>query len=453
MKKGYVAVVMSLVIVLCLSFGCTILFSPLFSGKDRYKPSENLTASIEEGQSVQDIAKIYKQGCVAVLCETKITQNLKVDHKIELGSAVCVASIGYSVNGGEYKVSKGSYFVTNYHVVSYACDEEFSNYTTNINIVIDNGEYTSYPADVIWSNRELDMAVLYSSSQIDGLKWIEYKDRSINVKEEDKLMFDKVFTLGTPLSLNFLNTLSIGYVSNTYPKMSNTIKNYYYIQTEDEVIGSSNKFNFKDPADERKIVTTQVIENVYENLIMINLDITHGNSGGGLFDEKGYLIGLTTCGLDSDQTNGAQLNFATPIYPLSTILDRLILANETNSEDQIITYKSLGLSVCDYYMISATLNVSDTKTPFYYIDGHMMSKNDSFVDFEEDGVYICANYNTEGIITKLEKGKIITSIANNRGLKADIKNRNDLIFYLLNCKKGDIIEISFAGSASVSLTI
>ncbi|MBC3934296.1 serine protease [Undibacterium sp. CY7W] len=45
------------------------------------------------------------------------------------------------------------------------------------------------------------------------------------------------------------------------------------------------------------------------SLIQISAPISHGSSGGGLFDEKGNLVGITSAGIDAAQN----LNFAIPI--------------------------------------------------------------------------------------------------------------------------------------------
>ena len=56
-------------------------------------------------------------------------------------------------------------------------------------------------------------------------------------------------------------------------------------------------------------VSTGIISNFWESegidLIQISIPITHGNSGGALFNESGKLIGITTSGMGE-----ANLNFA-----------------------------------------------------------------------------------------------------------------------------------------------
>ncbi len=55
-----------------------------------------------------------------------------------------------------------------------------------------------------------------------------------------------------------------------------------------------------------------------ERIIQISVPISHGSSGGGLFDRKGRLVGITT----ASATDGQNLNFAMPSNSLKTLLAR-----------------------------------------------------------------------------------------------------------------------------------
>ena len=194
---------------------------------------------------------------------------------------------------------------------------------------------------------------------------------------------------------------------------------------------------------------TEVLENLYEDLIMINLDITHGNSGGGLFDSEGYLIGLTTLGLTYEETNGAQMNFAVPIYPLTQILDKIILQNE-QGEGEILSYKSLGLSVADESMASMAVSIQEqTSVSFYYVDGNLIFQNQAdLLNFEGEGVVVLEN-NASGLLANIIVGSVITGADyGDANQKIEIENRNDLIYFLNDCQKGDIVHIYFKLSGS-----
>ncbi len=254
---------------------------------------------------------------------------------------------------------------------------------------------------------------------------------------------DDVFTQGTPLDLSFLNTYAEGYVSNSKTMASSTGKKFYYKGSTDAIVGTANK-----SAISGNYFETTVEENIYDDLIMLNLDITNGNSGGGLFDSKGYLVGLTTLGLDHEGTNGAAMNFAVPIYPAATILDRLIEINENSSNQKIYSYQNLGLSVFDATMAySAVEHHNNTNNPFYYVDGQIVQNSEkNKLNFTKSGVYVYKNDKTSAL-SFLPQGAIITKVANSQG-ESEIKDRNDLIYFLLNCKKDENISITYYKSTT-----
>lgn len=53
-------------------------------------------------------------------------------------------------------------------------------------------------------------------------------------------------------------------------------------------------------------------------MLQISVPISHGSSGGALFDSRGQLIGVTTAGIDE----GQNLNFALPVGLLTALLSR-----------------------------------------------------------------------------------------------------------------------------------
>ena len=448
MKKGYFSVIISLVLVFCISIACTYLFS-FDKTKKPFTTTTCLTDSITETMTCAEIATMYKKGTVAVYVESKYTSGYNIMSQTSLGSGVCVASIGYSTQDGNYTVNKGSYFVTNYHVVNVACDDDYDNYENTISIIIDDGNYTSYNAEILWASEQLDMALLFCDEQIDGLQWIAMKDRWINPKESEQLGYDEVFTLGSPLNLQYINTFSLGYVSNTYSKKSASVKDFYYWNDGGQVVGTSNSSKVTSPFG---IGQTEVLENLYEDLIMINLDITHGNSGGGLFDSDGYLIGLTTLGLTYEDTNGAQMNFAVPIFPMIQILDKIIVENECNIQELVYDYQSLGLNVADSSMSRMALSVQEqTSVSFYYVDRIVLQTEDkSLLEFEDDGCVVLSNTST-GLFSNIAKGSVLIGADfGDSNQRIDINDRNDLIYFLLQCDKGDTVHFYYLENSSAT---
>jgi len=78
-----------------------------------------------------------------------------------------------------------------------------------------------------------------------------------------------------------------------------------------------NIFTIGSPLGLESTVSTGIVSNVrefegYGRVIQITAPISHGSSGGTVFNENGYLIGVTTFGI----TEGQNLNFAVDIKKL-----------------------------------------------------------------------------------------------------------------------------------------
>lgn len=424
MKRTYIAVIMTLLVVLCVSIGGTYLVLNWDDMFKTYSDGYCLNEKVTEDMSRIDIARLYTDSCVTVVVETSAPRG----HGYRAhGSGVCIASKGYNENA-----TSGSYFVTNYHVISYACDPLYDGYNTQIYIELNSSD-THYPASLLWANKDLDVAVVYSSELNEmSIGWIEMKDRFIACENQDKVNYDEIFVIGTPLDLDYKNTLTLGNVSNNNFDLVELTGSDLYVYTSNGEIAIT-----QDPkATVGTTQTYEVIENVYENAIMINCDITNGNSGGGVFDKYGNLIGLATLGRDE---SSYAMNFIVPIYPVTLVLDKIILNNETNAKQKIFTPESMDLVVMDeteaFYASSVTINGR-----YYYYDGKLYDKSQypSEFNFEGDGVCVLRNGGVYGNITT---DFIITGIDKNDLVKVDIKDRNDLLFYLLSCNQGDKINI------------
>ncbi len=435
MKKSYLAIIMSLVFVLCVSLGAYIFFAK----DDGYKPDiEGYCANekVSENMSRTDMAKIYKDSCIAVIVESKAPNRSYTN--ISTGSGVCVASEGYQT---EYKYSaKQSYFATNYHVISYACDPMYSSYSTSISIELD-GSTARYPASLVWYDKNMDVAIL--ASEFEGadaekitMGYIKMRDRIVDCKAEDKLLYEEIFVLGTPLDLQYKNTLTLGITSNPNLEMVEASGTEVYTYFLNGVF----KYTTDKSAVSGSYQTLQAYDNIYENVVMMNCDITHGNSGGGVFDSYGNLIGLATLGLDVELTGSASINFLVPIYPVMQVLDRVILQNEGMNGESIYSLASLGIKVVDSEEAERVGDVvlAVNGALSYYFDGEFYKKADysSTFSFSEEGA--CVLKSGQGV----PHGFIIKSVDKNDGNQITIKDRNDLIYFLLGCKSGERINFN-----------
>ncbi len=448
MKKSLTAVIISLAIVLCASFGVYFVLNWNNIFPKTYSESFCLNDRVTEDMSRIDIARLYTDSCVSVIVKTTSPTN---SHAYQaLGSGVCIASKGYGVNE-DYVASKGSYIVTNYHVISWASDPIYKNYTTEIKIEL-NRSSDRYKANLLWADKDLDMAILYCDESLE-IGWIEMQDRVVACDSADKINYDEIFVIGTPLDIQYKNTLTLGNISNNNLQMVEGTATELYTYTSNGV--------FKYTTDKEAIPTYnyqthQVLDNIYENVVMMNCDITNGNSGGGVFDKYGNLIGLATLGKDYTSSGTASMNFMVSIYPATLVLNKLILKNEGGIDLGVYTFDNLGLTVID--SVEATnfgeqvMGVNGSLQ--YYMDGVFYPKSQyaSAFAFDGTGVYILNNV---GRFAQLQKDFIITKADKNDLKSVDINTRNDLIYFLLNCNSGERINIygTFSNGQSRSFTI
>ncbi|WBW96269.1 S1C family serine protease [Oceanirhabdus sp. W0125-5] len=162
---------------------------------------------------------------------------------------------GISIGSGFFV--KDGIIVTNYHVIE-GCSK------AKVRMV----DGTLHEVDgVVAAHKTLDIAVLKLKNQI-GISPIELGD----VSEMEK--GDNVVAIGSPKGL--YNTVSTGIVSN-------------------------------------------LINDGKRDLIQISVPITHGNSGGPLFNQKGQVIGINSQGYEG----GGMLNFAISVQHIEKIVNTL----------------------------------------------------------------------------------------------------------------------------------
>ncbi len=172
--------------------------------------------------------------------------------KKSLDSVVGITTVGVQENmffqgrvvegvGSGVVVSKDGYILTNAHVVQDGKAEK-------IDVLLTNGKKSS--AKLLWYDTTLDLAVI--KTDLTGLKPVEMGD-------SDKVQIgDKAIAIGNPLGLDLQSTLTSGYISG-----------------KDRTITLQNGLQM-------------------DGLMQTDAAINSGNSGGGLFDQEGKLIGINT---------------------------------------------------------------------------------------------------------------------------------------------------------------
>ncbi len=187
---------------------------------------------------------------------------------------LAVTSRGYSIGSG-VAISDGGYIVTNHHVI-----ENSSAITVYL------ADQTTSSAKLLYSDSAMDIAVIKSEK---NLPHLVCSTGALNVGED-------VIAIGTPLSLDFKNTVTKGIVSAL-----------------NRTVGVSNLGGY----------TTYM-----QNLIQHDASINPGNSGGPLLRTNGEVVGINT--LKASDAEG--IGFAIPISIGQTIVQNLSKENENFSQ-------------------------------------------------------------------------------------------------------------------------
>ncbi|MBE6871551.1 MAG: trypsin-like serine protease [Ruminococcaceae bacterium] len=177
--------------------------------------------------------------------------------------------IGTSVGSG-IVMSEDGYILTNAHVVDGA---------TKITVVFMQGD--EFEAKVIGSDEEADIAIIKIEPEDYELTVAEFGDSS------ECSVGEMVVAIGTPYSLDFIGTQTVGYIS------------------------AVNRVMVIDSTTGRTMT-----------LIQTDATINPGNSGGPLINEYGQVIGINSIKYGMGSFEG--LGFAIPINEVQSIIDDLL---------------------------------------------------------------------------------------------------------------------------------
>ncbi|MCW6701028.1 trypsin-like peptidase domain-containing protein [Anaerococcus sp. NML200537] len=165
-------------------------------------------------------------------------------------------------------VSKDGYIVTNSHVVSDGDAKE-------INVLFNNGD--TAPAELVWNDSSLDLAIIKVDSNNKNLK-------AIDIGDSDEIgVGDRVVAIGNPLGFQLQSTVTSGIISG---------------------LNRSVAFNTGVQMD---------------GLMQTDAAINAGNSGGALLNSKGELIGINT----AKAGNSDGIGFAIPINTVKPVIDTI----------------------------------------------------------------------------------------------------------------------------------
>ena len=260
-------------------------------------------------------------------------------------------SISQGAGSGVFLTSDG-YIVTNFHVIKNS---------NSVTVTTTDGK--EYPAEVIGYDEEEDLAVI----KIDGTGFTP----AVIGDSASTRVGDTAIAIGNPLG-TLGGTVTTGIVS----------------------------------ALDRQIE----VEGQLMTLLQTNAAVSPGNSGGGLFNARGELIGIVNAKSDGEDVEG--LGFAIPSNTVKEVTSD-IMENKTTS--RVSKGPILGVTV---------ISVNDAETASQY-------------NVSRFGIYIVAvnpGYGSEK--AGLEVGDYIISVDGTA-----VYNADDVSDVLNNHKVGDVVEV------------
>lgn len=381
--------ILTFAIILTFSFGFTECLQSDYKYRNVNVSALEYTTPIEfENASIGEMAEEYLQAIATVRI---------------IDSTNSVVSFGSGI-----AIYRGGYIATNYHVINKVAKDESN--TFKISLEVYNGtDFQHYDAKLVWYDENLDIAIVKSENTIQ-MKFVKMMDRWINANDDRLGMDEKIWTLGTPFDMELFGSVSEGTISSILPRTGlTTVDNREYVR---------------------------------EYNIQFNAPISSGSSGGGLFDLKGNLVGLTTSGYTSTSANDANgLYFAAPIYPLTIIIEDVVAKWENNQ-----TYTNVKFGFSGYDSIS-------TK---YFSD------KDSTLTFTGKGFYVCET--VTGSVAEnagLKMGDVIVGLATSNydpilgiGKYYKIDKHFDLIYAIFNINKESSVKLYYSrGGVTDALNI
>lgn len=308
MKKGLKITLVSLLSAAIVGCGAMSIVSAVQWGqaKDNLKiAKENLEEVREESadnekerQNIKDKIQEEKNKTFQLDNSKYKTTFSPSENQKSVAAVFCVDPTGYGSLGSSYPIATDldgqvQYFVTNGHVVS-----DYQKEGQMLFVRLEDRE--NVPAEVVFFefDAQMDMAILKIEKPTD-------QRRTVIIRNSDDVKTgEKVTAIGYPDKSSDIDP------SMTYDMASQTVTAGVISKTD--------------------VVPSSVSYHTFQH----DSFISHGNSGGPLFDENGYLIGMNTL----IHKNSENVNFAIHSKSIMEILDKNNIPYIT-SEDYLSTFE------------------------------------------------------------------------------------------------------------------
>ncbi len=276
-SRGAIALVCCLTVVLsgCFGFTGAYLANRINSNNST---GETTSASSSEGttvvyRSVDDITTSTGVTNGEVMDYSQVAAIVK-DSVVEITTEYNVQSMWYQYvtegAGSGVILSADGYIITNNHVI---CNEDTGSLADSITVRLTNGD--EYSASVIGHDSQADIAVI--KIEASGLTF------AVAGNSDNLAVGEEVIVVGNPLG-----------------ELGGTVTNGIVSATQREI----------------------QVNSVTMSLIQTNAAVNPGNSGGGMFNMKGELVGIVNA--KSSGTGIEGLGFAIPINDALAVNEQLL---------------------------------------------------------------------------------------------------------------------------------
>lgn len=303
-------------------------------------------------------------------------------------------------SGVIYKLDKNkgeAYIITNYHVIHSADDNSSSKIARNISLYLYGMEYADYAitAEFVGGSLQYDLAVLKVKASSTLMSSLATAATVANSNEVAVL--DTAIAIGNPDASGISATM--GYVSVDSEEIS--------------LLGS----------DEKTTINIRVMR--------IDTPINGGNSGGGLFNDEGELIGI----VNAKKTTSDGMGYAIPSNVAKNVADNII-DNCNGSTATTVQLCRLGVSV----------TASDLYTVYDEENGHV---------YRCERVKVAEFTDTSVANGTLKIGDIISSIRID-GVEHELTRTFHIVDAMITARVGDKVEFNITRDGvkqTVSLTL
>ncbi len=313
------------------------------------------------------------------------------------GSGESYASAG---SGVIYKLDKehgNAYIITNYHVV-YDSDASTSNRISNkISVFLYGQEYSNYAieASYVGGSMLYDLAVLeVKNSQV------LMKSSAVEADIADSntvSVLEKAIAIGNPEGSGISATVG-------------------YINVDSEYITMT-------ASDSKTTMELRVIRT--------DAAVNHGNSGGGLFNSRGELIGIVNAKMADDSIDN--IGYAIPSNVARAVADNVLYYCKDGSRECVVRV-----------IMGITVRTAEAYSEYDKENGKIYKRERISVDSIEP---------TSSVGTYLNVGDVINSITID-GVKYDVTRLFHVVDSMLNARVSSVVVMNITrGNEVIDVTI